>query len=64
MEFPAVGWRADGSGGTLGLAGAAGYYWPSVASSSGSAYGLYFGSNDLGVNTYNKQRGFSVRCVR
>ncbi|MDE7356085.1 MAG: fibrobacter succinogenes major paralogous domain-containing protein [Rikenellaceae bacterium] len=64
MKFPAVGYRYYSSG-SLNLAGTRGDYWPSVASSSGNAYYLYFVSGSLNVtNGYGKQRGFSVRCVR
>ncbi|MDE7356710.1 MAG: fibrobacter succinogenes major paralogous domain-containing protein [Rikenellaceae bacterium] len=63
MEFPAVGNR-NYSSGSLNNAGTWGYYWSSVAASSSSAYYLLFLSSDLGVGYYNRQGGFSVRCVR
>ncbi|MDE7356707.1 MAG: hypothetical protein K2N21_08105 [Rikenellaceae bacterium] len=45
--------------------GREGYYWSSVARSSGGAYYLYFGGSDLYVgNYYSMHYGFSVRCVR
>ncbi|MDE7356220.1 MAG: hypothetical protein K2N21_05580 [Rikenellaceae bacterium] len=65
LEFPAVGCRGN-SDGTLYDAGATGRYWSSVTYTSNTlnAYGLYFGSNALGVNGNGKQSGRSVRCVR
>ncbi|MDE7356109.1 MAG: fibrobacter succinogenes major paralogous domain-containing protein [Rikenellaceae bacterium] len=66
MEFPAVGNRVSDSSGTLRNAGANGYYWSSVTSTSISidAYYLYFTSSSLYVNNLSKRYGFSVRCVR
>ncbi|MDE7356510.1 MAG: hypothetical protein K2N21_07090 [Rikenellaceae bacterium] len=64
MEFPAVGCRGNASSGTLNYAGTSGYYWSSVANGSSSAYYLWFNSSNLIVDWYNKQGGFSVRCVR
>ena len=66
MEFPAVGNRYYSDGSLGSGVGAGGYYWSSVTSTSnsGSAYYLYFSSSYLYVNIYNKQLGFSVRCVR
>ncbi|MDE7355183.1 MAG: hypothetical protein K2N21_00190 [Rikenellaceae bacterium] len=63
-EFPAVG-RRYASGSLNSNVGAFGGYWSSVAYSSNDAYGLYFGSSNVGVyGNYSKQDGFSVRCVR
>ncbi|MDE7134239.1 MAG: fibrobacter succinogenes major paralogous domain-containing protein [Rikenellaceae bacterium] len=64
MEFPAVGYRT--TSGTLYYAGEYGRYWSSVTytSNTGNAYDLTFGSGHLGVGSYSKQHGFSVRCVR
>ncbi len=70
VKFPAVGYRVDYSSGTLRGAGTNGYYWSSVAYTSGtsslSAYVLYFNSSSLNVdrNNTNKGYGYSVRCVR
>ncbi|MDE6183730.1 MAG: fibrobacter succinogenes major paralogous domain-containing protein, partial [Rikenellaceae bacterium] len=64
VEFPAVGRRDYDSSGTLDDAGTWGRYWSSVASGSGNAYELYFGSSDLHVPYNLKQYGQSVRCVR
>ncbi|MDE7355639.1 MAG: fibrobacter succinogenes major paralogous domain-containing protein [Rikenellaceae bacterium] len=63
LEFPAVGYRYPTSGSLL-TAGTWGYYWSSFALGSGSAYGLWFSSSDLTVDSSNRQYGLSVRCVR
>ncbi|MDE7356402.1 MAG: fibrobacter succinogenes major paralogous domain-containing protein, partial [Rikenellaceae bacterium] len=63
VEFPAVGARG-GTSGTLTNAGTWGPYWSSVASSSRDAYNLGFDSGNLYVLYYDRQFGFSVRCVR
>ncbi|MDE7134873.1 MAG: hypothetical protein K2N86_06330, partial [Rikenellaceae bacterium] len=64
LEFPAVGYRNNGSSGTLSSAGVLGYYWSSVAYGSTNAYRLLFNSSNLYVDWYYKQSGFSVRCVK
>ncbi len=52
--FYSSGW---GSVGSLGL------YWSSTQYSSTNGYNLYFDSSNLYANYYNKNLGFSVRCV-
>ena len=51
--------------GSLWSAGSYGYYWSSTAySSTNYAYGLSFGSGGvLPSSSYNRYRGFSVRCL-
>ena len=44
--------------------GSRGYYWSSTASSTGSAYRLYFSSSYVApTDSNNKYNGNSVRCV-
>ncbi|MDE7355783.1 MAG: hypothetical protein K2N21_03310 [Rikenellaceae bacterium] len=66
VEFPAVGGRYTDSSGTLTNAGTNGFYWSSVtyASSTDTAYYLWFYSSNLNVSSVNKRGGHSVRCVR
>ena len=40
-----------------------GYYWSSTASSTNSAYYLYFYNSYVGTSNTNKYNGSSVRCV-
>ena len=53
-------------GGSLSNAGAHGGWWASTANSATRQYSLYYSSDYgyWGVSTYDKHRGFSVRCVR
>ena len=52
------------SGGTLGNPGVYGYYWSSTVSSSTFAYYLRFNGTDIyPARSYDRYRGWSVRCV-
>ena len=51
-------------GSSAGSRGNGGYYWSSTANVNGSAYNLYLDSGYVRPDdSYNKSRGFSVRCV-
>jgi uncharacterized protein (TIGR02145 family) len=39
------------------------YYWSSTESGN-NAYSLYYGGNELGVNSASKNLGYQVRCVK
>ncbi len=63
LEFPAVGFR-NNSNGSLGLPGAAGYYWSSIQHNDQGAYYLRFNNGNMLVDASNRSNGFSVRCIR
>ena len=50
--------------GTLGGTGSYGYWWSATASNSFNQYSLGYDSGSLYTVSYNKDYGFSVRCVR
>ena len=52
--------------GSLGSTGSYGYWWSATAGSSGNQYYLYYsnGSLDTSNGRYNRNFGYSVRCVR
>ena len=55
--FPAAGYY-DGNAGSYG------YYWSGESNGVTGAWGLRFGSGDLGVSSYGANFGYSVRLVR
>lgn len=63
LFLPAAGYRWDSE---LHLAGAGGYYWSRslLTDSPGSAWSLYFDSDDCYVGHGYRDTGFSVRPVR
>lgn len=61
LFLPAAGYRG---GTSWSYVGSNGYYWSSTPSSS-RACGLYFGSGNINPeNRFNRNFGFSVRCVK
>ena len=44
--------------------GSVGFWWSSTRYNNNSAYYLYLYSGSAGRNSYDKGRGFSVRCMR
>ena len=62
LKWTLAGTRANGSG-TLGNAGAAGYYWNSSVYLTDSRL-LYFASNSGSMSGGNRANGMSVRCVK
>ena len=59
--FPAAGNR--NYLGNANFRGSYGYYWSSWPGSD-SAYGLYFDSSNINMNSNRRAPGFSVRCVQ
>ena len=54
----------DADSSSMYYQGSYGYYWSSTVYDNDDAYGLYLYSSDVGPsNNYNKDYGFSVRCV-
>jgi len=62
LFLPAAGFRYY-SYGTLGGAGSLGYYWSSTQDGTTNAYYLDFNSSRASRNSYDRNDGFSVRCV-
>jgi uncharacterized protein (TIGR02145 family) len=60
--LPAAGFRGRNYG-VLSNAGAYGNYWSSAQYYSGSAYYLYFDSDDTYTYYYGRSIGYSLRCV-
>ena len=50
--------------GTLDGTGSRGGWWSATASITGGQYGLYYNGSSLDTGDYNRNRGFSVRCIR
>ncbi len=65
LEFPAVGRRDNDSSGKLSYNGVYGYYWTSDQSDASNAYRMIFNGNSVQADSPSeKQRGYSIRCVR
>lgn len=62
MELPASGWRD--CGGSVYLVGSEGNYWSSTSSGSDRAWFLDFHSGGVGIITYLRCSGLSVRLVQ
>jgi uncharacterized protein (TIGR02145 family) len=62
LHFSVPGYR-NGNNGTLGSAGASGYYWSSMPNGT-NAYDRYFYSGSTTSLTNNRALGFSVRCLQ
>ena len=52
------------SNGTLYDTGSDGYWWSATAHYSVAQYGLYYNGSSFGTSDYNRDSGFSVRCIR
>ncbi|MBE6215203.1 MAG: hypothetical protein E7123_03120 [Bacteroidales bacterium] len=61
--FPAAGYRYYSSGGLVSNRGDYGYYWSSRPYSS-DAFSLYFNGSDVGMTSFCRAQGYSVRCVQ
>ena len=61
LFLPAAGYRNYNNGG-LNNVGSNGNYWSSTVSGT-SARSLYFNIFNVGMGSYNRALGFSVRCV-
>ena len=59
--IPAAGYR---SGTSILMAGSSGSYWTATYVNKSSANYVYFGSSNLGIGSYNRSGGLSVRLVR
>ncbi|MCL7753303.1 fibrobacter succinogenes major paralogous domain-containing protein [Polaribacter sp. Z022] len=62
LALPAAGSRSR-SNGALSVVGSYGYYWSSTVSGT-NARSLHFLSSNAFVNTNNRARGSSVRCIK
>ena len=51
-------------GGSLNRTGSYGYWWSATAYDSYSQYSLYYFVSSLDADIYNKNSGYSVRCIR
>ena len=60
-----AGYRTSNSG-NYGTIGSYGYYWSSTEYDSSSAWArvLFYSNSSITRDYYNKQNGFSVRCVK
>ncbi|MDR2004091.1 MAG: fibrobacter succinogenes major paralogous domain-containing protein [Prevotella sp.] len=64
IEFPASGYRSNTIGALYGV-GVNGTYWSSSPSSATNGFSLTFNGTSVNpANNYNRQYGFSVRCVK
>jgi uncharacterized protein (TIGR02145 family) len=63
LFFPAAGARSYSSASVSSM-GTSGVYWSREFSSTSTAYGLVFNSNDVYTFSDARIRGLSVRCVR
>ena len=62
LFLPACGYR-DSSDGKLFERGSAGYYWSSTENAS-NVWGLKVENGSASTNSYTKNSGFSVRCIK
>ena len=61
--LPAAGFRLNGT--SVMNVGSSGFYWPSTANGSGSAFTVGFDKDNVfPANNFNRNIGFSVRLVR
>lgn len=61
--FPAAGYRYYSDGASASNRGDYGYYWSSRPYSS-DAFSLYFNGRDVGMTSFCRADGYSVRCVK